>query len=63
MNLTAESHVRATRAGLNWMKLPPHVLNHFSKADSYNLIDDQKSTVNAQGMGKMKKDLIRCRSM
>ena len=53
MNLTAESHVRVTRAGLNWMKLPPHVLNHFSKADFYNLIDDRKSTGNPEGKGGM----------
>ena len=53
VNLTAESHVRATRAGLNWMKLPPHDLNHFSKADFYNFIDDRKSTGNPDGMGGM----------
>ena len=63
VNLTAESHVRATRAGLNWMKLPPHVLNHFSKADFYNLIDDRKSTVNPHGVVRMRQVLIHCRSI
>ena len=63
MNLTAESHVRATRAGLNWMKLPPHVLNHFSKADLYNLINDRKSPLNPQRMGGLRQVLRHCRSI